>query len=53
MYRPVILHVRLASTFCTHACVWGIFVAYVAEEEGEPQGPHFCELCCGKLRFDD
>ena len=23
---------------------------FVAEEEGEPQGPHFCEMCCG---FDD
>ena len=51
-YRPVILHVSLAEYFMySSARGCGIFVAFVAEEEGELQEPHFCAMCCSF--FDD
>ena len=47
MYRPVTLHVSLAGTLLYSVALLNVIVA---EEEGEPQGPHFSEMCCG---FDD
>ena len=46
-YSSVILHVSLASTLLYSVALLNCFVA---EEEGEPQGLPFCEMCCG---FDD
>ena len=51
MYRSVILHVSLAEYIIVLICLaCGLFVTFVAEEEGEPQGPPCCETCFG---FDD